>query len=196
MSKSLKKALDSARANLNTINQQHKTASEKKDIIFARGFDLNNRLNSAAEQLETAKMQNLRGVIDDAQLESVRSQYQAVRMEKVRQSEDEEAATRAVNLSVEHGNATAELGIARAAYFEEISENIKHPLRGDNKLRKQLLSLDAANSCIHGCLPSEPGAFDRRTWMEMLMDIFPIPTNEEERLAYADFMRAYDSSDK
>lgn len=192
MNQELKKALAAARANLDNIKRQHTAANANKDIIFARSTGLNQRLKAAADRLEVAQIQLLRGIVGESVVSLARSHYQVVRDEHARQVEDEETSTRAVNMSHEHGNAVEALGIARSAYFADISEHIKKPLCGDGKLRKLLLSLDAANSCMHGCAPSEPGSFDRRTWVELLVSIFPIPTNEEEQRAYAEFVRAHD----
>jgi len=193
MNKELKNALDAARAARNELKKQHNTAGAKKEVIIARRVSINKALTAAIDRLEAANLGNFRGVVDAAEVAVASMEHQAARTALERQYEDEDMAARALNMADEFQEATESLDRARTNYFGNIVESIEKPLRSDAKLRGKLTDTFVAYFCMHGRDPAECHPLDRREWMETLVAIFPVPSNEEMQHAFSEFVRTYDA---
>lgn len=194
MNKVLKNALDVARANYDSIKQQHATAEAKKDAIIKRRPALNKALEAAAERLETAQLGNMRGIVDDSEVATARSEYQAARDALVQQNNDEELSVRALNMADEFQTAKETIEAARTKYFGEISERIEKSLSGDTQLRSRLVSIMAANACIQGSPPEWNGFTQYHPqWEAVLFLCFPLPTDAEVQRGYSEFIKNHDA---
>lgn len=187
--------LDSALATLQSLKQQHATAEANKDKIFSRRTPLTLALKEAAERLESAQMRNLRGLVSDDEVATLRSEYQAARDALVQQNEDEETASRAMNMMNEFSEASEALGIARSNYFGAISERIEKSLHTDAKLRGRLINDLVACMRAVGREPDEPsgpdGGFAGRQWTSVLLACFPLPASDELLRGVSKFTAEY-----
>lgn len=192
MNNELKNTLDTARAAYDFLKRQHVTAEANKDAIIARRPALHQALNSAAERLGAAQVGNMRGVVADSEVADARAEHQTARDALVRQNEDEELAARAMNMAHEFQAAKQEVESAQTSYFAEIAKGIEKPLREDKKLRNRLISILSAYDCMRGHSSHLDGDLDRRQWEFILFECFPIPTRDEVRQAYDEFVKAHD----
>lgn len=192
-----RKELDSAIATKLSLKQQHTTAEANKDTVFARRGVLMEALKVAAENLESAQIRNMRGLVSDDEVETLRTEYQTVRDALVKQNEDEEMALRAMNMSLENAVADEALVFARSNYFGAVSERIEKSLRADAKLRRRLIDDLVAHRSMLGRDPDLAsglgGGCGGAQWGEVLLACFPLPTSEELLRGASRFAAEYGS---